>query len=393
MNNGVSLITTLDGFRSLGTAWRAIVAEHPHLDLCQTFEWILSYLEHAAGAPRDLFVLVTRNGNHVSGIFPLFKRTERYGWLTLRALDFVGAGLTPLRGPVLRRGFEKEAVEAFWEALQGNYANEWDVFACGDLSPKDPSCAAFISKLQTEARFYDLRKQFDSMASDVKKFSSSKDFFATLGPKTRRNLRHTIRGLSEHGSLYCSTLLGADAVEKLDAFFEIFDKSWKGPDRNPRLQRGLYVDFAARGTLRMHLIALGRPRPLGEKIDSADPWGVEQRAAPLNDNDEVVAGCCAIAFGKTTVLLRTAYVLEERYAQLSPGLLSLYSAIAWAIDQDGSTTIDYRMGSEEYKHKLLAEVADIRHHLLAFNPKRRFLCGGVGARNAAGRLYHRVTGR
>lgn len=165
-------------------------------------------------------------------------------------------------------------------------------------------------------------------------------YMASRPARLRNTLRRKGRGFRDAGG----TLEIASEPERLqpfvDAFQQVYARSWKRPEPFPDFVPGLVRSFAARGWIRLGVARLaGTPA-------AAQIW--------------IVANGIAYIY-------KLAH--DEGLAGYSPGSLLTALMMEHAIDQDRVRCVDFLMGDEPYKRDWMTHRRE-RYGILAFDPRR-----------------------
>jgi len=109
----IETITTTEGFERLRDEWRDLQDRSASCPLFLTWEWLLTWWKHLAGA-RRLMILVVRRDGRALGIAPLAMRPASISrLLPFRAVELMGTGTvgSDYLDLILERGSEREAIQ------------------------------------------------------------------------------------------------------------------------------------------------------------------------------------------------------------------------------------------------------------------------------------------
>ena len=168
---------------------------------------------------------------------------------------------------------------------------------------------------------------------------SAEDYLAGRPSALRNTLRRRGRKLSDIGGRFV-LIAGRDGLEDgIAAYQQVYDASWKEPERHPRFMPALIRQAAALGLLRLGLAFVG---------------------------DEPAAAQVWLVHGGRATIYKLAH--DERFKELSIGSLLTRHLVEAVLDTDHVTEIDYGSGDDPYKQQWMTERRE-RWGLVADNPR------------------------
>jgi hypothetical protein len=157
--------------------------------------------------------------------------------------------------------------------------------------------------------------------------------------KLRSNIKRARQKLLERGGRLEVLTRPEDMPRAMDAYEAVYGKSWKQAEPHPEFFRQLANRWAPQDRVRIGVAWL-------EDQPIAAQWWTHH------------AGVSEIH--------KVAY--DETHSELSPGTALSAEMIAFALDQDHATKLDYLIGDDGYKRLWMARRAS-RCRLLAFDPR------------------------
>jgi len=194
----IEIVTDSEGIRALRPDY-----EHLHYVTCNTLpfalhEWHSAWCDHFLNRhekieDQPLFCIVRDATRECVGIVPLISTRRKLGPLKLVTVGLIGAdpGLTEIRGPLIKPGYEQATLQAVRHALAR--VPDWDWIEWNGLN--EETAAA----LDREAA-----AQWCGVSEDyVLDLPSSWEQFRTqLGRNVRESLRHCYNSLKRDGHAY-----------------------------------------------------------------------------------------------------------------------------------------------------------------------------------------------
>ena len=183
----------------------------------------------------------------------------------------------------------------------------------------------------------------------------------------RNTIRRSTRKFTDGGRGALSVVTGGDELEEaLQAYTEIYDKSWKRNEPSEAFIPALARLAAARGWLRLGLA--------------------------VYDNQPVAAQLWFVANG-TASIFKLAY--DPAFRTMSPGTVLTAHLMEHVVDVDRVNRVDYLTGDDAYKRDWM-DSSRRRIGIAAFNPRcwrgaSRFAVHGAKAlaRSIGGRVHSR----
>lgn len=243
---------------------------------------------------------------------------------------------TSLYAPVLAPGGSVKDLVPLIVAMADRHPSA-TVMEFAPLDPESPSTNALRNAL-TEAGWITLSHFcFGNWYLPVT--GSWQDYLAGLNGQTRNTLRRMGRKFAAAGGSLEVVVEPSDLGSAIDAFQEVYAKSWKLPEPHPRFIPGLIRMLADSGRLRLGIAWLDQ-KPIAAQL-----WIVQQ--------------------GKASIY-KLAY--NEEFARYSPGTLLTAQLMERVIDQDKVGEVDFLSGDDAYKQSWMTHRRE-RWGLVAYNTR------------------------
>lgn len=296
----VVVIDDFDLLEDYREAWEDLAAEA--LEPNPFFEsWMLIPALRAFATKRNVCVVLvlTRNQGEpaLCGVFPL-ERTPRYKGLPVSAFSLWKHLYNPLCTPLIRRGSERECVDAFldWLGAERGSALMELRFVSGDGPVfrllTDRLAARQGSSLDTDSHTRAILRPRESADSYAR---------ASIRRDHRKDIRRKTRRLSEQGNLEFNSLEpGGDIDAWIQEFLRLEDSGWKGREGGAFARNETHRHYFA--TITRAAFERGRLMMLALRLDGN----------PVAMKCNFIARPGAFAF---------KIAFNESYASYSPGVM------------------------------------------------------------------------
>ena len=307
-------------FAALEAEWNELLQDSQSDGLFLTWEWLHTWWKHLGGN-RRLALLSVREGKDLIGLAPLAMRPARLPGLAVPSLGFLGSGTvgSDYLDVILRRGCERQALDALAESLNGAGLQLDLVQVRTDsmahlLAGRLGRHGWLVAKTPTHTCPF--------IPLDGRTWTS---YHASLGRAHRANTRRKLeQALARGGRLQ----LARTADERRQAFailLALHGRRWG--DRSEAFYSGALVDFHEEITA----LALERG------------W---LRLSVLRLSDTAMAAVYSFRYGTTVYYYQAGF--DPAYAKQSPGLVALGLSIKAALEE-GAREYDLLHGDEHYK--------------------------------------------
>lgn len=317
----VEEIADIQSFSQLGPRWTQLASASSTSSIFQTYEWNAAWLRHL-GSGR-LLVLAVTDGPELVGIAPLVIRRP-YG-LPLRRLQFMATGPSDYLGVVAAAGREAEV----WSCTLQHVLRRRDLWDVVDLQqvPESSAVRTAVHCLRGEG----VRPWLTPQAvCPYLPLPGSKDaFMASLGSKTRWNLRYYERVLRRDHEVAMERVPNADLASEMEELFRLHSARWR--------TRWLPGVLAMPATRRFH-------REVAESFARAG-W---LRLFRLTVDGATAASLYCFSYGGKGYYYLGGF--DPRYAKMSVGTLLTGYAIGEMADE-GCREMDFLRGGEAYKYR------------------------------------------
>lgn len=345
-------------FLALRGEWNALLARSSRPYLFLTHEWMSTWweLKRAAGN-RELFILVVRGADGITGIAPLVRVTRRLAGLRVRCLALMTMeryAYSPrnVSGSLefITAGGGDGAVDAVAAYLSDN-GSEWDYLR---LHPV-PEGSETLKRLSVWARDggypHSLRPVFSNAVIELPE--SWEAYLATLSPGFRKKLRYARNSITREGAVKIVEVSARDdARAGFEAMLAIDALSWKQSGGSGLSTPGIREFYEAQ------TIAAGRAGRLSI-------WFLEL-------DGKKIAYDLAIVCNGSVEVLKGSY--DRTYSRLSPGVVLTVRELQLFIGR-GISRVNLLWGDLSYKTKWTKKTEPC-HELYVCN------------RSAAGRAIH-----
>ena len=339
----VSRVDSISQFDQLQANWESVYAADSYAHIFVSWTWLRGWF---AITPFDWFVLAIRPDNespHVS-FLPLILRGLRiHEFRPVRVLHLGGQPLAFYTGFVCLPEYEEEALVTFAAYIQEQLA--WDSFQMEEVL--DPRLDVFLQCFSIEE--YDIRQSY-GMPSLYIPLPDDWDSYLQnrLGPKTRRNLRRSLRKI-DNGNGYWMTHTQLDTVERdIEVLLMLWQWRWGAKPMANWHRKILRCSFENNG---LWLKVL---------------W---------NGQTPVAALAGIVDQNKHTFY---AYIVghNDKYTKLSPGKIMFGNSIRYAIE-DGFQIYDFTLGADDYKISLDARQRSTKRITIKRRGFRNTVANGI----------------
>ncbi|GAB4531046.1 MAG: hypothetical protein Kow0063_09850 [Anaerolineae bacterium] len=319
----VNRIDDLSQFDQLRQNWESVYAADPHAHFFVSWTWLRGWFDIT---PFSWFVLAVQPDKESPYVafFPLNMRVLKMGRFNLiRELRMGGKPLGGYTGLVCLPEHEEEAIAALADYLQGS---DWDSFQIEHML--DPRLDCFLKSLPADG--FDVRVT-NHFASSYIPLPDTWDAYLHdfLGPRTRRNLRRSLRETDSRSEFY-ATLAQDHSVERdIEVLLALWQQRW-GPNPKAYWLRSVFRYLYENGCLW-----------LGVLWDRQTPMAA--LAALLDQQKKDFYG----------------FIMSRNidYVKQSPAKVMFGKSVQYAIEH-GFHTYDLIMGGDDYKFTLGARRRD-----------------------------------
>ncbi len=219
----VEAVQTRLGWERLAADWDVLLHQTPDWTSFQSLEIQNTWWDHFANDSR-LFILVVRDGKGVRAIAPLrIVNTLYYGRLR-RLVKFIGEHGEMDRPTILRRGEDREAIEAIFGYLNTERGS-WDALMLYE-QPLGGAVSSVARKLLAETMLVGIVPGPPCPWVDVR--GSWAAFLASKSSGFRKSLRRKLARLCARGEVSFSTRETWPAVdEAFQDYLDVERRSWK----------------------------------------------------------------------------------------------------------------------------------------------------------------------
>ena len=195
-------------------------------DLFSTFDWCRIWWRHY-GDDRQLEIHLFHDGDRLVGVFPLFRETLRFGWISARLIRLLGCDHS-----VTTCGFvvDSERTSEVVSSLMARITNgpAWDMIHLGPLPGYFPGREAFAKAFLAQPSVGSATASADEGPQIVFDLPESYDaYLAGLTARERNNIRSRKRKLEKTHSVIESVATGEDILTWFDSFVAQHQRQWQ----------------------------------------------------------------------------------------------------------------------------------------------------------------------
>lgn len=319
----INRIDDLAQFDQLRKMWESVYVADPHAHFFVSWTWLRGWFEIT---PFSWFVLAVQPDNESPYVafFPLNMRVLKTGKFNLiRELRMGGKPLGGYTGLLCLPEYEQEAIIALANYLQ---ESDWDSFQMEHTL--DPRLDCLLKGLPADK--FDVRL-IDCFPSSYIPLPNTWEQYMhdTLGSRTRRNLRRSLRQTDSHNEFYATCAQDNSVERDIEVLLTLWQQRWGS---NPKA-------YWLRSIFRY--LYENRCLWLGVLWDEQIPM-----AALAGILDQQKKDFYAFIMGRNT-----------NYLKQSPGKVMFWKSIQYAIE-NGCHVYDLIMGGDDYKVTLGARQRD-----------------------------------
>ncbi len=290
-----------------------------------TWLWVKTWWEHF-GHDRQLWLLTARDklGN-LKGIAPWVRENTRYGFLSLRAIGFIGFDVVqPAHLNIIAPASELERVFCTFFDYVLSQSKHWDILRFASVSQDSP-INNFLTKAGGRPR------EGEQITSPYISFSGNwEDYLQTRSKKLRRNLKYFRSRLeADHpGEVSFSQINEPQAIRaSLEKLGEFSRNRWHSKGEMTGFDYSTYINFHQNIALNAHQAG----------------W---LRLYALLVAQRVIAVFYAYRYQDRIYAYQMAF--DSEWGKYSPGRL-LVAHVLQASIQENAKELDWLSGDEEYK--------------------------------------------
>jgi len=367
----ISVVKTLEGFQSLKNDWEHILQHNGENHFYLSFDWFYSLLSFYRHAPRDLYILCFRENSTMAAILPLCISRKRLRLFSCVSLEIIGSiYYSPLRGFIVKRGFEQRVAENCADFLLNKCATAWELIQFEGLSPGDPFWGPFKHYLAEQNISTRTADQYVNYFIDTAAHENSHDYWMQRRQSKRRNIKKSISKMTAAGTF--DIILTMHQDQDLDTamkhYYDIYSHSWKVPEKDPQLHLKLAHYLRDKNKLRLFILYF---KPSSTDV-SEHPLptyeGSLRQHKTIPEGYVPIAAMYSIVHKQKAFALKTAY--RDDYAEFSSGTALMWFSLKYLIDVDKVTEIDFGEGNEPYKSRW-ARIRETHQEFQAAHPQCR----------------------
>ena len=293
--------------------------------------WFRNFIDTVAQDEVQVCFHVLRRDGHALVALPVLERRAALH----RGVEALGNYYTALYAPLVHREATAQDVAELLREVRRSHAP----MASLRLQPMDPQSRAW-QVLLPALRLASLRPFtfFCFQNFFLRAPPDWASFLAQRNSKMRSNIKRMEKKLAQEGGRVEIVVDPTECERGIDAYLQVYERSWKRDEPYPRFMPGLIRHAAEEGWLRLGLAWLdGRPI-------AAQVWLVANRKADI---------------------YKVAY--DEAFKEYSPGTVLTAHLMQHVIEHDGVAEVDFLIGDDAYKKNWMSDCRE-RWGVIAYNP-------------------------
>lgn len=335
-NSGLSLevVTDLARFRNLRDPWTSLLRDSHQQSLVLTHEWLSAWWD-CFGSGKHLWVACLRRGERLVGILPFWRDRVRYRGMEVDMLRLFANGHSPYSDLILAADLDSAGLHAAVQLLLATSATDVVVFA--KLPETSRLFRYFSSSPGGQAKRCGIRPSLVTPIVTIEQDWGT--FFSKRSRNLRKGINHRLNRLRRRGEIDIERLTVATREDPVLAeIVQVSHNSWKA-------QVG--TDLGGNKAGLAFILAL---------VDAFGASGCIQ-VWLLRIDGTPVAYEFHVVYGGVVYPLRADF--DERFRDLSPGSVLLYSAMKRLFEEGGVT--QYYSCADDYQY-LRSWTDERRHH-------------------------------
>jgi len=314
----LEVVTGSSDLESLKHAWnRALEMSGTYVPYLR-HEWFEAAYERLEKA-KALHIVLAKEGEKVIGIFPFLASHTRHLGFSFRKLSFIDNAYTPFQDFILAE--HKDECIALVARHLAETPKEWQRIELDEM--RSDSAAVKVLREACSANRLLHHEEFRSDSWYLKSDETWEDGLAKLKPRTRKEFRRKLKRLERLGEVRLETLTQLQDIRAhLTTFFQLYEKTWKGRERNPEFYDDIAGVFSKENSLKLYALLLrGKP----------------------------IAYLYSIKAGRTLYGVKTTY--DPAYYAFSPGIVLFYLVVKTLYDDPEIEEFDIGRGTEQFKRE------------------------------------------
>jgi Acetyltransferase (GNAT) domain len=310
-------LTSIDQIAAERAPWNAIVEQSYDGCPALTIEWHLLWLKHFLNPTQEVAFFAVDRAQVPVAYFPLLIEDGKFHRIRARIVRVIGNIYSPITSPVVRWDAGLAPVDFFVQ--QGLTTLSWDVL----LAPELPLEYSGPSELHVALLRAGYRSSLVESAGNWIYFCpgiNAATYHSRLHPKLRNETRRYPKRLAAEGRLTFHCIGSELAPEHIEAYRQVYSRSWKEPEIDADYHPALMRMGAELGWLRLGLLYL---------------------------DERPIAALFWLLRGRRCYALKIAY--DEAYRAFAPGNVLMWFMIERLMDVDHLEFIDFGKGDDAYK--------------------------------------------
>jgi hypothetical protein len=309
-------ITEFTEFLKIKDIWDTLLAKSGIINPYLTHDWFritYEYFEKEA----ELFILLVNEQDNVIAIAPFLISNEKYYGVYTRKIRFLENVHTPFQDFILTQK-KQFALKAILDFLYTNF-HLWDIMELMEIRNTSENIRILDSLFSDKNNFH--YRFLISRSWSVPTNMSLDEGLNKLKPKVRREFKRKIRRIEKLGKLSFHVITESGEIEKnLDKFFNFYEQSWKGKERNADFYYRIAREFSRRKEFIMYCLCL---------------------------NENPIAYTCTLKSKSTLFCLKTTF--DPSYCAFSSGSIMFHKIFENSFNDTNIDIFDIGRGDEKYK--------------------------------------------
>ena len=313
--------------QSLASDWKNLFHTAECDNVFLSFEWLSQWSAHFGGNCRLFVIAIRESSGNMVAVAPLYI-SKAWGPLSLRRLGLLGdrfVGSDHL-GLLVTKAYMSEALESIYKCIF-EHQNEWDFIEFASASPDSTALSQLQNRL-LDAGKMKTHRTASSVCPYFQLPHTTEEYWSSLRPKLRKNLRYQTRTLEREGQLNFVAI--EDPSEMTGAFEDLLRLHQLRSER-----RGRHSTFLDAKLTSFHRAALqGMSKEGAARIFFFELSGKR------------IAALYGFSAGRKFCYYQSG--ADPTYSRFGVGTLLISAVIEWAI-RNGHTEFDFLRGDEPYK--------------------------------------------
>lgn len=251
----VTVINSLDEFKTLAGQWNELLARSLSNNVFLTWEWQYSWAECFLKDGRQLFTLTVYRDDKLVGIAPFYLRLFRISGLPIKQIEFLGTpeGDCDYLDVIMSKGDEAAVSKTLYDFLFSEARQLWDCLKLIDIRSDSLFLLHLMNCVEEEGKYMEITR--GSFCPFVPLPSTGEQFYKTLSSNRREQFRRHLKLLMESGNVRHLSFASSDEATMLDELFTFYEHEKQITNAPPiALIKRLLHNSGGRNALQLNLL-------------------------------------------------------------------------------------------------------------------------------------------